>query len=597
MNLKVFLFFSAVCLMSANLVFGQAIDAVFEEDFESTESFSLPDGWMEINFTDPVDGSYQAGETTSLANSSELEGWTVLTQEQLASIDGNRVNTPAMVNGNVAYSESDKRGGLQHMFLYTPAIDLRGKDNILLRFDSNYTQNQDNIAYAEYTLDGDLPGDDGGKTWYPIFYWVDSDEIEPANGDVYELLGFNAIDDGDDWYELWVEADFGLINFDEHIEGRLDDNQTSSKKTETFALPLAANQQHVQIKFFHGGGASWYWSIDNVVVGSESGAASAPLPPSLSVSGDSFLDDLVLVGGEYSHPDGVEHRTTDVQIATDIGFTNLVLDTSYGPDTTITIPKGKIPYNMPMYARIRYVDNNLLASGFSAPAAFTLGVPSNYVTLLTEDFEGLPLEAFVDEDPADGDGTDWTHTPPTGWTVDNSIMTAGGVTEWNGWSFADIQSWVTAAGDQDRSQFTGATGTAAITDPDEWDDLGHDAGTFDSFLVSPSISLSGVDANSVKIAFCSSWRPEDDQKVTVTVSYDGGAPVEIMRWTSGSGDPTFKTDATSELVVLDANNPAGASNMVVTWGMIEAGNDWWWAIDNVAVIADTGTPVSEWPLY
>jgi hypothetical protein len=35
--------------------------------------------------------------------------------------------------------------------------------------------------------------------------------------------------------------------------------------------------------------------------------------------------------------------------------------------------------------------------------------------------------------------------------------------------------------------------------------------------------------------------------------------------------------------VLPLNNPAGAGNLKLKFGMIDAGNDWWWAVDNIAV--------------
>lgn len=52
--------------------------------------------------------------------------------------------------------------------------------------------------------------------------------------------------------------------------------------------------------------------------------------------------------------------------------------------------------------------------------------------------------------------------------------------------------------------------------------------------------------------------------------------------------PFFKDDATNELVALALANPTGASAVVVTFGIFEAGNDWWWAVDEVEV---TGTVV------
>ena len=35
--------------------------------------------------------------------------------------------------------------------------------------------------------------------------------------------------------------------------------------------------------------------------------------------------------------------------------------------------------------------------------------------------------------------------------------------------------------------------------------------------------------------------------------------------------------------MVPLNNPAGASNLKLTFGMFDAGNDWWWAVDNLAV--------------
>jgi hypothetical protein len=36
-------------------------------------------------------------------------------------------------------------------------------------------------------------------------------------------------------------------------------------------------------------------------------------------------------------------------------------------------------------------------------------------------------------------------------------------------------------------------------------------------------------------------------------------------------------------VVLSLEAPAGAKTMVLTFGLLNAGNDWWWSIDNVEV--------------
>ena len=230
----------------------------------------------------------------------------------------------------------------------------------------------------------------------------------------------------------------------------------------------------------------------------------------------------------------------------------------------------------------------------------TVGAGLPLALPFTEDFEGLPLGPNVDEAVA-GDNV-WTKTAPEGWTIDDSgvpgIAEGAGVTEWRGWSFADLQWWVTTAEDQDRSQFTNASGTVAIADPDEWDDKDdpESFGTYNTFLSTPPISLDGAAPNTVVLTFDSSWRDEDNQKVNITVSYDGGDPVEVLRWVSlPETDANFHDDFPNETVTVELNNPAGAQQMVVTWGMQDAGNDWWWAIDNVEITVPVS--VDRWMLH
>jgi hypothetical protein len=215
------------------------------------------------------------------------------------------------------------------------------------------------------------------------------------------------------------------------------------------------------------------------------------------------------------------------------------------------------------------------------------------VVVLTEDFEGLPLGPNVDE-ALEGEAV-WTDTPPAGWVVDDSNVpgigdpNTDGVTEWAGWAFADKAWWTETAGDQDRSLFELGSGTVAVADPDEWDDADHDdseaAGWYRTFLTTPEIGIFGLEA--LKLTFDSSWRPEFDsnyhQTANITASFDGGEPVEVMLWESDESSDNYKPYATNETVIVDLDAPAGAEKVVLTFGLFDAGNDWWWAIDNVEV--------------
>ncbi|MHC4327632.1 MAG: LamG domain-containing protein, partial [Planctomycetota bacterium] len=223
------------------------------------------------------------------------------------------------------------------------------------------------------------------------------------------------------------------------------------------------------------------------------------------------------------------------------------------------------------------------------------GIPREKIVVLSEDFEGLPLGPNVDEAVV-GDAV-WTDTPPEGWAVDESGIpgiadpATDGVTEWAGWAFADKAWWTETAGDQNRSQFVLASGTVAVADPDEWDDAAHDdaaaAGWYKTFLTTPATDISGLEAGSLRLTFDSSWRPEFDsnyhQTANITASFDGGDPVEVLLWESDSASANFKPDSTNETVVVNLQNPAGAKSIVLTFGLFDAGNDWWWAIDNVEV--------------
>ena len=71
------------------------------------------------------------------------------------------------------------------------------------------------------------------------------------------------------------------------------------------------------------------------------------------------------------------------------------------------------------------------------------------------------------------------------------------------------------------------------------------------------------------------------------MSFDGGPEVEVLLWSSDENDPNYKDDnSTNDMITVPLNNPSGAQSMVVTFGLFDAGNDWWWAIDNIEI---TGT--------
>ncbi|MGY8687721.1 MAG: hypothetical protein ACKVHP_08310, partial [Verrucomicrobiales bacterium] len=192
------------------------------------------------------------------------------------------------------------------------------------------------------------------------------------------------------------------------------------------------------------------------------------------------------------------------------------------------------------------------------------GEPVPDGSLYSEDFEGLTLGENVDEGVV-GEMV-WTNVPPADWTIDNSNLFGAdeegvGVTEWKGWTFADKDWWIEAAEDQRRSEWLSGKGTVAIADPDEWDDLGgpgaQEPGGFNTFMTTPTISLEGLPANTAVLSFDSSWRPEFDdnyhQSGNLTVTFDGGEPIELFEWLSDPGSPNFKGEAIDERAIVPLN--------------------------------------------
>lgn len=344
----------------------------------------------------------------------------------------------------------------------------------------------------------------------------------------------------------------------------------------------------------------------------------------------SFVERWIPPGAEGSFAP----RTTDIGVVINPGSTTiqdnsirLRLDGVEQAGTQITRDAGLITVLKPNPGPFAVGSEHTIEVVFTDSLAGQKTFSHRFkAALFFEDFEGLTLRPNKDE--ALANDMAWTHTPPPGWSIDNSDFPAtiideienpddgegfasnDGVTEWAGWSFANKDWWTQTAGDQTRSQYALGSGTVAIADPDEWDDLSHAVSLFNSHLKTPPISLEGVAPNTAFLAFASSWRPEalddanpakfpvgpngeaiNNQTAIITVSYDGGPPVQVLKWDSIPGSPTFHPDSQSEAVLLPLNNPAGATSMVITFSLLQAANDWWWAIDNVVVSAGATPPL------
>ncbi|MFF2011063.1 alkaline phosphatase family protein [Streptomyces sp. NPDC058195] len=189
----------------------------------------------------------------------------------------------------------------------------------------------------------------------------------------------------------------------------------------------------------------------------------------------------------------------------------------------------------------------------------------------TDAFDALrpSLRGPVDETKLPADARGWTHTAPEGWSIDNTKMPSGGVTEWRGWAFATDEFWTNAERGQGRETSVRARDVFAVADSDEWDDKAHGAGPFDSTLISPAYPLNG--APTATLSYATNYRIDGPQTGDVYVSYDGGAPRPVKSYRADSN-----TVEHLELAV-----PAGARTARLSFRYTGT-NSAFWTVDQVA---------------
>ncbi|MFI6323282.1 alkaline phosphatase family protein [Nonomuraea sp. NPDC050556] len=201
------------------------------------------------------------------------------------------------------------------------------------------------------------------------------------------------------------------------------------------------------------------------------------------------------------------------------------------------------------------------------------GLDSRFVgTRAGDPFDALPLSGRVNETGIPAGVLGFTHTPPAGWSVNNSALPSGGVEEWRGWSFTTDEFWSRAQRDQWRELNVRSRGTFAVADSDEWDDRSHGAGPYDTSLTSPAFGVAG--RTSATITYATHYRPDGTQKAQVLVSFDGGPYAVVKNYTA---------EAIAKVEAVPVAVPAGASSMTVKFRYFDATNNWYWAIDDLRV--------------
>ncbi len=186
-------------------------------------------------------------------------------------------------------------------------------------------------------------------------------------------------------------------------------------------------------------------------------------------------------------------------------------------------------------------------------------------------FDSLTLRTRVDETGIPATLAGWTPAAPTGWSVDNSRMPTGGVTEWRGWTFATDEFWSRSQIGQERENALRTRGVFAVADSDEFADK-TGGSSFDSTLTTPAYAVTA--GSTVRLNYVTHYRQEGSQKGDVLVSFNGGADVLVKR---------YSADALRTVESLPVTVPAGATSMVVKFRYYDASNNWYWVIDDLRI--------------
>ena len=252
-------------------------EAIYFENFDSVVEFEMPDGWEGVNLSQEINAELEPDDFTS----AYYEGWVnvAMTRWSNSGSAAQKATQPAppifvngtrqVLTGNALVADSASRNGHFLTFVYTKDFDLSNHKDVHLGFYSHYAQNQDSSGSVEYSIDE-------GETWLPIVYMLDQADIvrddegnvdavttlEQEHADIAVGYDPDTFEEVGGYYGAYIGAEISEA-LAPYISGRINDNQTESKRYELFRLPEADGEKTVRFRLAKSGTYSWYWGIDN----------------------------------------------------------------------------------------------------------------------------------------------------------------------------------------------------------------------------------------------------------------------------------------------------------------------------------------------
>ena len=236
----------------------------------------------------------------------------------------------------------------------------------------------------------------------------------------------------------------------------------------------------------------------------------------------------------------------------------------------------------------RFGQNSAVCAGTAILAGSMMFCgPANADVNYFEDFESATLNTGTGDTPVR-----YTNTV-AGWTVDNSNM--GGTAtalEYQGGNVLNLADWVAEAGQGRNGSIAGgpadpsslAGDQALVFDPDQWDDTqtgGSSTGYNSSW--STDFDFTGEDLSTIAIGYAYEMYTYPTMRMLTDVSFDGGTTFQTLLDIDSDdfGNSTFFGGVVSFAEGTDFN--ATSTNMTLRFSMLDGGNDWWGAVDNVTV--------------
>ena len=207
-------------------------------------------------------------------------------------------------------------------------------------------------------------------------------------------------------------------------------------------------------------------------------------------------------------------------------------------------------------------------------AAFTIAAATPHALAAQPDAFPESTRPYLYFESFDGvaNPAHFTHDLPDGWSQDVEGVTSGEA-RWNGWTISDVRHWTWASGTDERHYFTQGHDQFAIIDSKQQRLAERDS--MDARMNTAPIDVAGQDT--VALEFDQHYRQgKNDQHAQVAVSFDGGEPEVVDKLTH---------DRYSSHEYFELNVPEGAKTMQVTFSYLGGNDDYWWAVDNVAVRA------------